>query len=186
MTPYITEDNKVYDIYSRLLQDRIILISGQITNDMAATVVSQLLYLSSINTEDITIYINTPGGSVSDGLAIYDVIQHIQKKCDVSTVCIGMAASMGSILLCCGTEGKRKIMPHGKIMIHQASASIDGKCTDLVSSAKDIEHTEEVLTDILAKHSKMTKTVLKKRMMTDTWYTADQAQKVGLVDEVIK
>jgi ATP-dependent Clp protease, protease subunit len=176
-----------YDIYSRLLKDRIILLGTQVTDDMANIIVAQMLFLEMENPEkDISIYINSPGGSVSAGLAIYDIMQFV--KCDVSTVCIGMAASMGAVLLAAGTKGKRYCLPNSRVMIHQpliAGGGISGQASDIEIHAREVLKTKDRLTEIIAKHSGQDIGKLTKAMDRDTYLSADEAKIFGLVDEVV-
>ena len=176
-----------YDIYSRLLKDRIILLGTPVTEDVANVMVAQMLFLEMENPEkDISIYINSPGGSVSAGLAIYDIMQFV--KCDVSTVCIGMAASMGSFLLAAGTKGKRFILPNSKVMIHQPLISghgIQGQASDIEIHAKEIIKTKKKLTELYAKHTGRDFDELTRAQDRDNYLTAEEAKDFGLVDEVV-
>lgn len=176
-----------YDIYSRLLKDRIILLGSQVTDDVANSIIAQMLFLEMENPEkDISIYINSPGGSVSAGLAIYDIMQFV--KCDVSTVCIGMAASMGSLLLTAGTKGKRYVLPNSKLMIHQPlimGGGIQGQASDIEIHAAEIIKTKVKLTEIYATHTGQTFETLSKAMDRDNYLTAEAGKAMGLVDEVV-
>ena len=173
-----------YDIYSRLLEDRIIFLSGEINDGMANTIVAQLIYLEAKDmNKDISLYINSPGGSVSAGLAIYDTMQYI--KCDVSTICVGLAASMGAFLLSSGAKGKRIALPNADIMIHQPSAGTQGKVTDMESDVEHFLRIKQRLNKILAENTGKTPEQVKLDSERDHWMTADEAQAYGLVDKVI-
>lgn len=174
-----------YDIYSRLLKDRVIMVSGEINDTLASLVVAQLLFLEAEDPKkDIHMYINSPGGSVTAGMAIYDTMQFI--KNDVSTVCIGMAASMGAFLLAGGTKGKRIALPNSEIMIHQPLGGTQGQATDMAIAAEHIMRTKEKLTRILSENCGKTYEVCLKDMERDNWKTADEALAYGLVDEIVK
>ena len=177
-----------YDIYSRLLKDRIIFIGEAIDNAVANTVIAQLLFLEADDPKkDISIYINSPGGSIYSGLAIYDTMQHI--KPDVSTICVGMAASMGSILLAGGTKGKRYILPNSLVLIHQpliAGEGISGQATDVEIHAKELLRLREVLYDILSKDSGTPLKKIQHDAERDFHMTALDAQKYGIVDKILK
>ena len=154
--PYVIKQSdrgeRSYDIFSRLLEERIIFLADEVTDDISSLVVAQLLFLEAEdNTKDITIYINSPGGSVTAGMAIYDTMQYI--KCDVSTICIGMAASMAQVLLCAGTKGKRYALPHSQIMMHQPSGGTQGQSADIEIYAKNILTTRDTLYQIISKHT---------------------------------
>lgn len=176
-----------FDIYSRLLKERIIFIGTAINDDVANLVVAQLLFLESENPEkDIQIYINSPGGSVSAGLGIYDIMQFV--KCDIATYCIGMAASMGSLLLTAGTKGKRYAMPHSRIMIHQpliGGGGISGQVTDIEIHAKEMLRLKDMLTDIYVNHSGNKKDFLSHAMERDHYLAPQQAKEYGLIDHVV-
>ena len=172
-----------YDIYSRLLEDRIIFLSGEINDQMANTIVAQLIFLEGKNPEkDIFMYINSPGGSVSAGLAIYDTMQYI--KCDVSTICIGMAASMAAVILSSGTKGKRICLPHSEVMIHQPLGGTQGQASDILLHAKHIEKTRETLNKILAEKTGKDVETITKDTDRDNFLDAKQAVKYGLVDKI--
>ncbi len=173
-----------YDIFSRLLKERIIFISGEINDALANTVVASLLYLDSINHDDISIYINSPGGSVSAGFAIYDTMQFITS--DVSTICIGMAASMGAFLLSSGTEGKRYALPNSDIMIHQPLGGAEGQASDIKIAADRIILLRKRLNKILAKNTKNNLRKIERDTERDYYLDADEAVLYGLVDKVIK
>lgn len=175
---------RAYDIYSRLLKDRIIFLGGPINDDIANSVVAQLLFLESEDPDkDIYLYINSPGGVVTAGLAIYDTMQYI--KPDVSTICIGQAASMGSLLLTAGTKGKRYALPLARIMIHQPLGGAQGQSTDIQIQAKEILRLREVGNDILVKHTGQEREKIVSDTERDNFMTADEAKKYGLIDEVI-
>ena len=173
-----------YDIYSRLLKDRIIFLSGEIDDLTANLVVAQMIFLDAEDPDkDIFMYINSPGGSVSAGMAIYDTMQYI--KCDVSTICIGLAASMGAFLLASGAKGKRKALPNSEIMIHQPLGGARGQATDIEIQAKQILKIKEKLAKILAERTGKPLETLKADMERDFYMAADEAKEYGLIDEVI-
>lgn len=173
-----------YDIYSRLLKDRIIFLSGEIDDLTANLVVAQMIFLEAEDPDkDIFMYINSPGGSVSAGMAIYDTMQYI--KCDVSTICIGLAASMGAFLLASGAKGKRKALPNSEIMIHQPLGGARGQATDIEIQAKQILKIKEKLAKILAERTGKPLETLKADMERDFYMAADEAKEYGLIDEVI-
>ena len=172
------------DIYSRLLDDRIIMLSDQIDDYTASLVVAQMLYLEAQDSEkDISLYINSPGGSVSAGLAIYDTMQYI--KCDVSTICVGTAASMGAFLLSSGAKGKRIILPNAEVMIHQPLGGAQGQATDIQIAAEHISRTKQRLNTILADNTGKSIEKIAVDTDRDNWLTAQQALDYGLVDRVI-
>ena len=172
-----------YDIYSRLLEDRIIFLSGEINDQMANTIVAQLIYLEGKNPDkDIYMYINSPGGSVTAGLAIYDTMQYI--KCDVSTICIGMAASMAAVILSSGAKGKRICLPHSEVMIHQPLGGTQGQASDIEIHAKHIEKTRETLNKILSENTGKDIATIAKDTDRDNFLDAKQAVKYGLVDKI--
>ncbi len=174
-----------YDIYSRLLEDRIIFLSGEIDDNMANTVVAQLIYLEGKNPDkDISMYINSPGGSVTAGLAIYDTMQYI--KCDVSTICIGMAASMAAVILSSGAKGKRICLPHSEVMIHQPLGGAQGQASDIEIHAKHIQKTRENLNKILADNTGKTIETITKDTDRDNFLDAKQALKYGLIDKIFE
>jgi len=173
-----------YDIYSRLLEDRIVFISGEITDETANTVVAQLLFLESKNPDkDICLYINSPGGSVTAGMAIYDTMQYI--RCDISTICVGLAASMGAMLLSSGTKGKRFCLPNGEVMIHQPLGGAKGQATDIEIVAKHIITTKKKLNKILSENTGQKLERIEKDVERDYYMSAEEAQKYGIVDKVI-
>lgn len=179
---------RAWDIFSRLLKDRIIMLGSSVTDMVANSIIAQLLFLESENPEkDIQIYINSPGGSVTAGMAIYDTIQHV--RCPVSTICIGQAASMGAVLLCSGTKGKRYSLPNSRILIHQpliSGGGISGQATDIDLQAKEILRMRKVLNEILSRHSGQTIERIEKDTDRDYIMSADEAVAYGLVDEVIR
>ena len=173
-----------YDIYSRLLKDRIIFLGSEITDDEANLVIAQMLFLEADDPDkDIYLYINSPGGSVSAGLAIYDTMQYI--KCDVSTICVGMAASMGAFLLSSGARGKRIALPNSEVMIHQPSAGTKGKVTDMEIDVEHFLKIKQRLNRILAENTGKTPEQIKADSERDNWMSADEAKEYGLVDKVI-
>ena len=173
-----------YDIYSRLLKDRIIFLSGEIDDMTANLVVAQMIFLEAEDPDkDIYMYINSPGGSVTAGMAIYDTMQYV--KCDVSTICIGMAASMGAFLLTAGAKGKRKALPNSEIMIHQPLGGARGQATDIEIQARQILKIKQKLTDIMAERTGQDLERLKADMERDFYMSADDALAYGILDEVI-
>ncbi len=176
---------RAYDIYSRLLNDRIIVLSDEVNDTTASLVVAQLLFLEGQDAEkDISLYINSPGGSVTSGFAIYDTMQYI--KCDVSTICMGMAASMGAFLLSSGTKGKRFALPNSSIMIHQPSGGAQGQATEIEIVAKEILKTRENLNRILAENTGKPIEEIARDTERDNFMTAEEALDYGLIDKVIK
>ena len=173
-----------YDIYSRLLLDRIVFISGEVTDEMANAVCAQLLFLQSQDAEkEISVYVNSPGGSVTAGLAIYDTMQFV--KCPVATYCIGQAASMGAVLLAAGAKGRRHALPNARIMIHQPWGGAEGKASDIEITAKEILRLKEVLNGILAKHSGKTVEEVTRDTDRDHFMSAAEAKEWGLVDRIV-
>lgn len=188
LVPYIIEQTntgeRACDIYSRLLKDRIIFLSEEINDYIASLVVAQLLFLEAENPEkDICIYINSPGGSVTAGMAIYDTMQYI--KCDVSTICVGRAASMGAFLLSSGTKGKRYALPNAEIMIHQPLGGTNGQASDIKIRAEQILKTKAVLNRVLAKNTGQKIADIEHDTDRDNYMTADEATEYGLIDSVI-
>ena len=179
---------RAWDIFSRLLKDRIAILGSAVTDMVANSIIAQLLFLEGESPEqDIQIYINSPGGSVTAGTAIYDTIQHV--RCPVSTICIGQAASMGAVLLCAGTKGKRYSLPNSRILIHQpliSGGGISGQAIDIDLQAKEIMRMRRILNEILAKHTGQTVERIEKDTDRDNIMSADEAVKYGLVDEVIR
>ena len=188
LVPYVIEQTsrgeRSYDIYSRLLKERIIFLGEEVNDVSASVVVAQLLFLEADDPDkDIQLYINSPGGSVTAGLAIYDTMQYI--KCDVSTVCIGMAASMGAFLLAGGAKGKRFALPNAEIMIHQPSGGAQGQATEIQIAAEHILRTKQKLNEILAANTGKPLETIKADTERDNFMSADEAKAYGLVDEVI-
>ncbi len=186
--PYVIEQTgrgeRSYDIYSRLLKERIIFLGEEVTNVSANLIVSQLLFLESEDPgKDIQFYINSPGGSVTDGMAIYDTMNYI--KCDVSTICMGMAASMGAFLLSGGTKGKRFALPNAEIMIHQPSGGAQGQATEISIAAEHILKTKQKLNQILANNTGKPIDVIAVDTERDNWMSAQEAKDYGLIDEII-
>ncbi len=187
LVPYIVEQTsrgeRSYDIYSRLLEDRIIFLSGEIDDAVANTVVAQLIYLEAKDSsKDISLYINSPGGSVSAGLAIYDTMNYV--KCDVSTICIGMAASMGAFLLSSGTKGKRYALPNSEIMIHQPLGGAQGQASDIKIAAEHILRTKQKLNTILSQNSGRPLAEIERDTDRDNYLSAQEALDYGLIDKV--
>lgn len=185
--PYVVEQTgqgeRSYDIFSRLLKERIILLGDQVTDQSAELIVAQLLFLEGEDPEkDIQFYINSPGGSVTAGLAIYDTMQFI--KCDVSTICVGLAASMGSFLLAGGTKGKRYALPNAEILIHQPSGGSEGQATEMLIAAEHIKKTREKLNRILAQNTGKSYEDLCRDTDRDNWMTAQEALDYGLIDHI--
>ena len=173
-----------YDIFSRLLKERIIFLTGDVNDAVASRICAQFLFLDSEDPKkDIFLYINSPGGVVSSGLAIYDTIQYIRP--DVSTVCIGQAASMGSLLLASGTKGKRYCLPHSRIMTHQPSGGVQGQATDIEIHAKEIINLKKKLNMIYEKHTSQSLSSIEKMMERDHFMSAEDAKKMGIVDKVV-
>ena len=188
LVPYVVEQTsrgeRSYDIYSRLLNDRIIMLSEEVNSTTASLIVAQLLYLEAQDPEkDICFYINSPGGSVTAGMAIYDTMQYI--KCDVSTICIGMAASMGAFLLSAGTKGKRLALPNAEIMIHQPSAGTQGQITDMAIHLRRLEVIKERMNRILAENCGKDVETVTADCERDNFMTAEEAVAYGLIDKVI-
>lgn len=174
-----------YDIYSRLLKDRIVFVTGAIDDYMANLIIAQLLFLEAEDPEkDIHLYINSPGGSVSAGMAIYDTMQYI--KPDVSTICIGMAASMASVLLAAGTKGKRFALPYSRVMIHQPLGGAQGQATDIAIHAKEILRIREEMNVILSEHTGQTPEQIKLDTERDNFLTSSEAKAYGLIDDILK
>ena len=188
-TPYVVEQTsrgeRSYDIYSRLLVDRIVFLNGEVNDESAAAIVAQLLFLESQDPDkDINFYINSPGGSVTAGLAIYDTMNYI--KCDVSTICIGLAASMGAFLLSSGTKGKRISLPHSEVMIHQPLGGTQGQATDIKIYTENILKMKQTLNSVLAKNTGKPLEIIEKDTERDNYMTAQEAFEYGLIDKVIE
>jgi ATP-dependent Clp protease protease subunit len=189
LIPYVVEksgrEERVYDIYSRLLKDRIVFLGSEVRDDMANTIVAQLLFLQSEDPHaDIHLYVNSPGGSVSAGLAIYDTMQFI--SCDVATYCIGQAASMGAILLTAGAPGKRYALPNARIMIHQPLAGRQGTAQDIMIYAKEVRRIKDRMNQILLKHTGQSLDRIEQDTDRDRFMTADEAKEYSLIDQVIE
>ncbi|EFU8703388.1 ATP-dependent Clp endopeptidase proteolytic subunit ClpP [Campylobacter jejuni] len=187
--PYVIEKSsrgeRSYDIYSRLLKDRIIMLSGEIHDELAASIVAQLLFLEAEDpTKDIYLYINSPGGVITSGFSIYDTMNYI--KPNVCTICIGQAASMGAFLLSCGAEGKRFALPNSRIMIHQPLGGARGQATDIEIQAKEILRLKTILNDILAKNTKQKVAKIAKDTERDFFMSAQEAKEYGLIDKVLE
>ena len=187
--PYVIDNTNVHeyhsDLFSRLLSSRIIILSGEVDDDMASLAVAQLLYLESLDpNKDIQIYINSPGGSVTAGMAIYDTMQHV--KCDVSTICVGLAASMGAFLLAGGTSGKRFSLPNAEIMIHQPSGGAKGQATDIQIAAQNIQRTKNKLNELLAANTGRTLEEVTYDTDRDNFMSAEEALEYGLIDQIIQ
>ena len=188
LVPYVVEQTnrgeRSYDIFSRLLNDRIIILSEEVNDANAALIVAQLLYLEAQDPDkDIQFYINSPGGAVTAGMAIYDTMQYI--KADVSTICIGMAASMAAFLLSAGAKGKRIALPNAEIMIHQPAAGTQGKVTDMAIDVERFLRIKKHMNQILADNTGRTVEEIQRDTERDHWFTADEAKEYGLVDQVI-
>ncbi len=189
LVPYVIEQTsrgeRSYDIFSRLLNDRIIILNEEVNSASAGVIVAQLLYLEGQDPEkDISLYINSPGGVITDGMAIYDTMQYI--RCDVSTICIGMAASMGSFLLAAGAKGKRMALPNSEIMIHQPSGGAQGQATDISIAANHILSVKKKLNTILSQRTGQPLEVIERDTERDNFMTAQQALEYGLIDKVIE
>ena len=189
LVPYVIEQTsrgeRNYDIYSRLLKERIIFLGEEVNDVSANLVVAQLLFLESEDpSKDISLYINSPGGSISAGMAIYDTMQYI--KCDVSTICVGMAASMGAFLLAGGTKGKRKALPNAEILIHQPLGGAQGQATEIEIAARHIIRTKERMNRLLAQNTGKSYEDLVKDTDRDNWMTAQEAVEYGLIDSVVE
>ena len=188
LIPYVVEQTsrgeRSYDLYSRLLNDRIVFLNGEVNEASASIIVAELLYLEAQDPDkDIQMYINSPGGSVTAGMAIYDTMQYI--KCDVSTICIGMAASMGAFLLSSGAKGKRIALPNAEVMIHQPSAGTQGKVTDMEIDVEHFLKIKQRLNRILAQNTGKSEEQVKADAERDHWLSAEEAREYGLVDRVI-
>jgi ATP-dependent Clp protease protease subunit len=188
LVPMVVEQTargeRAYDIYSRLLKDRLIFVVGPVEDHMANLIVAQLLFLESENADkDIHLYINSPGGIVTAGLSIYDTMQFI--NCDVSTICVGQAASMGALLLAGGTNGKRFALPHSRIMVHQPSAGYQGQATDISIHAKETLELKARLNEIMAKHTGQPVDVIEQDLERDNFKSAKDAQDYGIIDHVL-
>ena len=188
LVPMVVEQTsrgeRAYDIYSRLLKDRIIFLTGQVYDGVASLICAQLLFLESENpTKEISFYINSPGGVVSAALAMYDTMQYIRSP--VSTVCVGMAASAGSLLLTAGAKGKRFALPNARIMVHQPSGGAQGQATDIEIQAKEILYTRRLLNQIYVTHTGQPVEAIERKLERDTYMSAEEAQQFGLIDPVV-
>lgn len=186
--PFVIEQNghgeRTYDIYSRLLKDRIVFLTGPITDEAADMVIAQMLFLESENPEnDIHLYINSPGGSVTAGMAIYDTMQYITP--DVSTICMGLAASMASVLLMAGQKGKRYALPHSQVMIHQPLGGYEGQASDIAIHAKNILRVREEMYDVIVRHTGKTKEAVAADTDRDNFLTAKEALAYGIIDKIL-
>ena len=189
LIPYVVEksgrEERAMDIYSRLLRDRIVFLGSQVTDEVSNSIVAQLLFLQSEDAKaDVHLYINSPGGSVTAGLAIYDTMQFI--TCDVATYCVGQCASMGAVLMCAGTHGKRKALPNARIMIHQPLAGMEGTAEEIMIHAKEFGKVKERLNRILIKHTGHPLAKIEKDTDRDRFMSADEAMEYGLIDQVIE
>ena len=189
LVPIVVEQTnkgeRSYDIYSRLLKDRILFLGGEVTDDEANLIIAQLLFLEADDPDkDIFLYINSPGGSVSAGLAIYDTIRYL--KCEVVTICVGLAASMGAFLLASGAKGKRKALPNSEIMIHQPSGGAYGQASDVKIHADHIIKTRKKLNEILAERTGQPLSVIEEATERDNFLSAEEALEFGLIDEIVK
>ncbi len=188
LIPTVIEKNnmgeRVYDIYSRLLKNRIILLSGEINDDTANIVIAELLYLDSIKEDDIYVYINSPGGSITSGMAIYDTMNYI--KSDVSTICVGMAASMAAFLLSSGEKGKRFILPNAEVMIHQPLGGASGQATEIKIAAEHILKLRDKLNTILSKNTNQSLEKIKQDTERDNFMDSKEAKEYGIVDKIIE
>jgi len=180
----VNNTERVYDIYSRLLKDRIIIINGEINNELANSVVAQLLFLDSLNNEDISIYINSPGGSVTDGMAIYDTMNFINSA--VSTIGMGLCASMGAFLLSSGTKGKRYALPNCEVMIHQPLGGAQGQATEIKIAAEHILKTKDKLNKILSNNINKSLEIIEKDTDRDNFMTSNEALNYGIIDKIIE
>jgi ATP-dependent Clp protease protease subunit len=188
LVPYVIETTargeRGYDIYSRLLKDRIVFLGTPVDDYVANLIIAQMLFLQSEDEDkDIFFYINSPGGSVSAGMGIYDTMQYV--KCPIATICIGQAASMGAVLLAAGAAGKRKCLPYARVMIHQPSGGAQGQSTDIQIQAKETQRVRDVLNEILARHTGKDAATINKDTERDNFMSAEEAKAYGLVDEVL-
>lgn len=180
----MTEGDRANDVYARLLRERIVFLGTQVDDASANLICAQLLVLQAEDPEkEIFLYINSPGGSVSAGMAIYDTMQYV--TCDVGTICLGMAASMGQFLLCAGAKGKRYALPHGRVLMHQPSARMEGSAIDISIHAEQIVHTKRLMAELIADHTGQTVEQIETDFDRDRWFTAQQALDYGIIDRVI-
>ena len=179
------EGERAYDLYSRLLKDRILFVSGLINDDLANIIIAQLLFLEKESeSEDIQMFVNTPGGHIHSGLAIIDTMKYI--RCDISTIAVGMAASMGSVILASGTKGKRFSLPNSKILIHQPLGGVQGQASDIAIEAEEILKMKDTLNKMLAKATGQSKSQIEKDVDRDKYFTAKEAKEYGLIDKVVR
>lgn len=179
-----SKGERAFDIYSRLLKERVIFLTGPIDDNIASLVCAQLLFLEGVDSKkDIFLYINSPGGVISSGLAIFDTMNYI--KCDVATLCMGLAASMGSFLLAAGAKGKRVILPHARVMVHQPSGGFRGQASDIEIQAKEILFLKEMVNKLYAKFTGQSALAIKEALERDNFMSAEEAKKFGLVDEIV-
>ncbi len=184
LTGQMTEGERANDVYARLLRERIVFLGTQVDDASANLICAQLLVLQSEDPDkDVFLYINSPGGSVSAGMAIYDTMQYI--TCDVGTICLGMAASMGQFLLCAGAKGKRYCLPHGRVLMHQPSARMEGAAVDIAIHAEQIIHTKRLMAELIADHTGQEVSQIEIDFDRDRWFTAEQALDYGIIDRVI-
>jgi ATP-dependent Clp protease protease subunit len=189
LVPMVVEQTargeRSYDIYSRMLKERIIFLMGPVDDHVASLITAQLLFLEAENPDkDVSLYVNSPGGVVTSGLAIYDTMQYVRP--DISTICIGQAASMGSLLLCAGAKGKRFALPHARVMTHQPSGGFQGQATDIEIHAREILDMRRRLNDIYMRHTGRSLSEIERKMDRDTFMSAEQAKEFGIVDEVME
>ena len=188
LVPVVVDRERIgersYDIFSRLLKDRIIFISGEIDDDLANSVIAQLLYLDSLNHEEISLYINSPGGSITSGMAIYDTMEFV--KSDISTICLGMCASMAAFLLSCGERGKRYILPNAEVMIHQPLGGAQGQATEIKIAAERILKLKDKLNKILAENTGKDLEKIENDTERDNFMTSEEALEYGIVDKIIR
>ena len=188
LVPYVVEQSgngeRQYDIFSRLLKDRIIFLDGEIRDDMADLVVAQLIFLESeVPKKDISLYINSPGGSVTAGLAIYDTMQYIRP--DVRTICVGQACSMASLILAAGAPGKRASLPYARVMIHQPFGGVEGQATDILVGSRELQRIKKITTEILSRHTGKSEEDVTKAIERDCFMDASQAKDFGIIDTVM-
>ncbi len=184
INPVVYDESRGSDIFSKNLENRVIHLVGEITDEMSASIIGQMLYLSKESNEDIQLYINTPGGSVSAGMAIYDTMQYIRP--DVATVCVGHAASMGAVILSGGAKGKRVMLPHAEVMIHQPSGGMNGQATELEIAAEHISRTKKMLNGLLAENCSKKAEIVKQDTERDHWMSAEETLKYGIVDAILE
>ncbi|HEX2191895.1 MAG TPA: ATP-dependent Clp protease proteolytic subunit [Acidimicrobiales bacterium] len=185
ITAQMTQGDRANDVYSRLLKERIVFLGTQVDDSASNLICAQLLLLQSEDPDrDIYLYINSPGGSVSAGMAIYDTMQYV--SCDVGTICLGLAASMGQFLLCAGTPGKRYSLPHSRVLMHQPSAQMQGAAVDIAIHAEQIVYTKRIMAERIAQHTGQTVEQIETDFDRDRWFTATQARDYGIIDHVIE